>query len=321
MPEVKTDATHSLNNAASLPSSSFSLAHISDLHLTSLKDVRVSQLLNKRMLGYLSWWHKRRFVHRRDIVESLTNDLRDIQPDHIAVTGDLTHVGLPGEFADAGKWLKTLGAPSRITVIPGNHEAYAGRDWIKSCSMWAPYLESDSNEEDIFKTADFFPSLRIRGKIALIGLCSAIASPPFLAVGSLGRTQLSSLETLLRKTGRQGLFRVILIHHKPLPGNIKWRKRLVDSNDFIDILARNGAEMVLHGHTHTSSFSQIPTPNGNIPVIGAPSGSEMKPSAGKWARYNIYRICDKGSLTMTVRGYSGDLRKFITEQEVTLDIQ
>jgi len=320
MPEVKTDTIRPINNSALWAPSSFTLAHISDLHLTSLKNVRVTQLLSKRILGYLSWWYKRRFVHRLDIVKSLTDDLHALQPDHIAVTGDLTHIGLPGEFVDAGEWLKRLGDSSRITVIPGNHEAYSKGAWFKSCSMWAPYLESDYKDDDIIKTEDFFPSLRVRGDIALIGLSSATASPPFLAVGSLGRTQLERLEGLLKKTGEQGLFRVILIHHHPIPGSIKWRKRLVDSKALVDILIRQGAELVLHGHTHISTFSKIPTPVGEIPVIGAPSGSEMIPSQGRCAGYNIYQIGNNGVMTVFVRRYSEAMGRFTDEHELTVNI-
>ena len=69
-------------------SGSFSLAHLSDPHLTSLTDIKFSQLANKRILGYLSWLRKRRFVHRREIVDSLVEDLHITRPDHIAVTGD-----------------------------------------------------------------------------------------------------------------------------------------------------------------------------------------------------------------------------------------
>ncbi len=324
MPEVKKDTTSHMTEivpgtSQAVPATGFSLAHISDLHLTTLENARLSQLLSKRILGYLSWWHKRRLVHRRDILDALLDDLRITCPDQIAVTGDLTHVGLPGEFAEAGQWLKTLGAPDRVTVIPGNHEAYAGRAWIKSCAMWAPYLESDSSQEGP-KTADFFPSLRIRGQIALIGLCSARASLPFLAIGSLGSTQLAELETLLRKTGEQGLLRVVLVHHPPLPGTIKWRKRLVDNREFVDVLVRHGAELVLHGHTHYPTFAQATTPYGNIPVIGAPSASEWNSKANHFAKYNIYRFAQDGELTLSVRGYSESLKRFDAEQESTLSL-
>ncbi|MEN8729214.1 MAG: metallophosphoesterase, partial [Desulfuromonadales bacterium] len=207
----------------------FCLAHLSDLHLTSLNNTAISPLLNKRMLGYLSWWRKRRFVHRSEIVEALLEDLKTTRPDHIAVTGDLTHLGLPDEFAEAAQWLSQLGPPDQVTVIPGNHEAYVGQDWADQLSVWAAYLKSDNEPEHRHKTG-FFPSLRIRGPIALLGLCSARPSLPFLAVGSLDQKQLDTFAKLLQKTGDAGLLRVILVHHPPVPGSIKWRKRLDNSS-------------------------------------------------------------------------------------------
>ena len=48
---------------------SFVLAHLSDPHLSSLTGVRLTSLLNKRLLGYLSWHHHRRRIHCPHIVD------------------------------------------------------------------------------------------------------------------------------------------------------------------------------------------------------------------------------------------------------------
>lgn len=317
MPEVKKETSPARPEGSKPPvpsptPDSFSLAHVSDLHLTSLKGIAIGQLLNKRILGYLSWWRKRRRVHRLDIVEALLEDLKTARPDHIAVTGDLTHLGLPDEFTDAGQWLARFGTPDQVTVIPGNHEAYVGQKWSAQLSAWAPYLTSD-DRQDSSRTKELFPSLRIRGKVALIGLCSARPSLPFLAVGSLGEKQLGILAELLQETGEAGLLRVVLIHHPPVPGTIKWRKRLVDNRAFAEVIARCGAELVLHGHTHAETFSELQTPVGKVPVIGAPSASELNPRSERCAKYNLYLIKkngDRWDLKMLVRGYSEESGKF-----------
>jgi 3',5'-cyclic AMP phosphodiesterase CpdA len=327
MVNVKTETipphTQATTRSKQLPQlENFSLAHVSDLHLTSLNHAKVSQLLNKRMLGYFSWRRKRRIAHRLDIVQAMLDDLRITCPDHIAVTGDLTHIGLPEEFVEAGKWLPSLGTPDRVTVIPGNHEAYAGSNWASLLDQWAPYLDSDIRPDSPGK-AGIFPSLRIRGPVALIGLCSAHPSLPFLAVGSLGQKQLERLASLLEKTRTAGLFRVILIHHPPVPGSIKWRKRLIDSRAFAHVLARQGAELVLHGHAHAPTLAELPTPAGSIPVIGAPSASELSPWTGNCAKYNIYKMRRVGpnyELTIFVRGYAEDLGRFVAESEEVLCI-
>jgi len=328
MVDVKTekgpiDTMLKLGSKQSSGSDSFSLAHLSDLHLTSLDDVKIPQLLNKRLLGYCSWWHKRRFIHRREIIESLVDDLRETRPDHITVTGDLTHLGLPMEYAEVEQWLPSLGSPDQVTVIPGNHEAYWGKDWLDSCAMWAPYMESDTAQRETSKTADFFPSVRIRGQVAIIGLCSATPSLPLLAIGSLGQEQLSKLEVILQETGNKGLLRIILIHHPPVPGLVNWRKRLTDSRAFAGILARHGAELVLHGHAHNPTLSKLQTPGGYVSVVGGASASQLSPPSSHNATYNIYRLSRIGAdwaLTMFVRCYSEKSGRFVEEQQTTLSI-
>ena len=78
---------------------------------------------------------------------------------------------------------------------------------------------------------------RMRPTMRMASLPStATPSAPFMATGSLGGRQLQRLADLLRDTGRQGLFRVVLLHHPPVPGEEKWRKRLTDAG-LIDRMA------------------------------------------------------------------------------------
>ena len=92
-------------------SSVFRLAHISDLHLSGLPPVAWSELANKRLLGYLSWRLRRRRLHLGLILDALVRDLHALRPNHVAITGDLVNLALPGEFAEAATWLRRLGSP------------------------------------------------------------------------------------------------------------------------------------------------------------------------------------------------------------------
>ena len=105
-------------------STAFTLAHLSDPHLTSLRGVRARLLANKRILGYLSWWRRRRKVHRKEVLDAVVADMRSFAPDHVAITGDLTHVGLPTECSAALQWLRGLGRSDWVSVVPGNHDRY-----------------------------------------------------------------------------------------------------------------------------------------------------------------------------------------------------
>lgn len=304
----------------------FTLAHLADPHLSSLTGVATTDLLNKRILGYLSWYWRRRAEHVPEVLSALVRDLNVVRPDHTVVTGDLTHIGLPNEFHQARGWLDSLGPPSEITVIPGNHDAYISTAWDRTFALWEPFMASDPTQLDAEKqmNADsIFPSLRVRGNTALIGLSSATPSAPFLAVGTLGSEQLRRLEQILEETGRQDLCRILLIHHPPLLGTVGWRKRLTDSAPLCSVLARQGAELVLHGHTHRTSVTQIETPWGSIPTIGVPSASSCSQEPNRRAQYHVYQVTQTAEgweLLVRARGYSSVENRFMAEGETRLTV-
>lgn len=283
----------------------YALAHLSDPHLSTLEGVHLAELLNKRVLGYLSWWRRRRFEHLPEVLDAVVRDLKSMDPDHVVITGDLTHIGLPGEFAQVRDWLARLGRPQEITVIPGNHEAYVDVSVGQTLAQWRPYLASDGMRAHA-PLEDLFPSLRLRGPLALIGLSSAVPTAPFLASGAVGQAQMERLEALLRRSGEQGYIRVVMVHHPPMPGVVGARKHLRDGAALRAVLERAGAELVLHGHAHRRSVQILRTARGDIPVIGAASASELSQRPGHGAEYHLYRFSRAGQgveMELTFRGY------------------
>ncbi|MDJ0892864.1 MAG: metallophosphoesterase [Gammaproteobacteria bacterium] len=302
----------------------YTLAHFSDPHLSSPAHARMRELLNKRFFGYLSWISRRRAEHRREVLDALLRDLARLRPDHTVVTGDLTHLGLPSEFEQARRWLQTVGEPQDVTVVPGNHEAYVHASPEETLRRWQPYLSSDEASRAAALPAGGqapFPSLRVRGPLALIGLSSARPSGFFLATGRVGQAQRDALSRVLEATGRRKLVRVLLIHHPPLEGTVGWRKRLVDSRSLRAILSRHGVELVLHGHGHRAAQGALRTATGTAPVLGVPSASTVSAMAGRRAQYYLYRFTDEGDarlLTVSVRGYAHARNGFAAEGERTL---
>jgi 3',5'-cyclic AMP phosphodiesterase CpdA len=288
----------------------FTLAHLSDFHLFSLKGARVRDLLNKRIYAYLRWRIHRFTEHRADILKALTSDLKKVAPEHIVITGDLTHSGLAGEVVEAEKMLRGLGAPEDVTVIPGNHDTYVAAGGSSPFRSLSPYMASDPPRRTECVSPDLscpFPTLRIRRHVALIGLSTAHPCLPFLAVGRLGTPQLARLAPLLDETGRRGLFRVVLIHHPPCAGMMSWRKRLMDLDSLGRVLTGQGVELVLHGHTHRSSYRWLGQPTRAIPVIGLPSSTALGRTREKLARYHVYSIPERRAaipFSVRVRVYS-----------------
>ena len=259
----------------------FTLAHVSDPHLAPLPKPRASELIGKRALGYLNWTRNRHKYHRREVVDALITDLNTQGADHVAVTGDLVNLALDAEFPPALAWLQGVGTPERVTAIPGNHDAYVGATRHRFSEAFADYVSGDD------KIATF-PTLRRRGPIALIGLSSAVPTPPLMATGTLGRAQLERLEGLLEGLASESSFRVLLVHH-PLQSKSRI-KRLTDSGALCALLKRRGVDLVLHGHDHVHSTIRIEGPNGTIPVVGVPSASQLTHGRYPAAAYNLFAI-------------------------------
>jgi 3',5'-cyclic AMP phosphodiesterase CpdA len=314
----------------------FVLAHLSDPHLGPLPQPDVRELASKRLIGYLNWRRSRHRIHRRDALDAITRDLRNEHPDHVAVTGDLVNIALPGEFAYARRWLEALGRPADVSVVPGNHDAYVAAAGLHRDRQWSPYMAGDGKNVPYPMTptpgpmgaglsgvraattpspaeprysqgsatqqsdrsrqqptsvgggeGTQFPYLRRRGPVALIGLSTAIATPPFMATGRLGEPQIARMAEVL--DALRTLFRVVMIHHPPIDPPSAYHKRLIDAARFRKAIAAVGAELIIHGHDHVHALTWLAGNDGRVPVVGVPSASAA--AGTKYAgAYNLYRI-------------------------------
>jgi 3',5'-cyclic AMP phosphodiesterase CpdA len=282
----------------------FTLAHLSDPHLPPLPAPTLRELAGKRALGYLNWTRNRRKVHRREVLDALMSDMQAQTPNHIAITGDLVNLALEAEFEPARTWLESVGTTDRVTVIPGNHDAYVRATQHRIAEVWRDYLGNDEASDGVT-----FPSLRRRGLLALISLSSAVPTPPLMATGWLGRSQLDALDRILARLAAEQAFRVLLVHH-PLRSDSR-TKRLTDSSELLALLNRHGVELILHGHDHVHSTIWIDGPAGKIPAVGVPSASAVAHGRYPAAAYNLFSIAREGAAwrcEQTVRSIDDALR-------------
>ncbi len=288
----------------------FALAHLSDPHLAGWSVDRPAALANKRITGWLSWRLNRHKIHLARVLDLMQADMAEQPIDHVAVTGDLVNISLPQEFEGAARWLRTLGPSDKVTVVPGNHDAYVAVENDEGIGRWRDYMTDLVWERsDGAPPADPFPFVRKMGPLALIGLSSAVPTAPFFASGTLGRTQLSALRDILAQLGGEGAFRVVLIHHPPLYGKGHGRKALTDAREFGDVVRAVGAELVLHGHMHMATLGHI----GETPVIGVPSASALRWHHKDASAYNVYRIARADGtwkLAVEIRGLTGSEDRF-----------
>ena len=282
----------------------FILAHLSDPHLPPLPAARLRDLASKRALGYLNWIRNRHKYHRREVLDALVADVRAQAPDHIAVTGDLVNLALEAEFAPSLKWLESVGEAEHVTVIPGNHDAYVRATRHRAMEAWADYLRGDIEGGN-----GAFPFVRRRGPVALIGVSSAVPTPPLMATGKLGQTQLRALDRILAQLASEQAFRVLLVHH-PLHSTSRV-KRLTDSRQLRALIRQHGVELVLHGHDHIHSTMWLEGPRGEIPAVGVPSASAIAHRHYPAAAFNLFSIArtnDAWRVEQTVRAIDRDMQ-------------
>jgi 3',5'-cyclic AMP phosphodiesterase CpdA len=269
----------------------FVLAHLSDPHLAPIPTPRVRELASKRGLGFINWYRGRHAIHRPEVLALVERDLAARTVDHIAVTGDLVNLALAAEFAAAHQWLARLGPPERVTVVPGNHDAYVRAAAAHPLRYWGDYMRGDAAGPITAPGAPaHFPFVRRRGPAALVGLSTAVPTGPLMATGRLGADQLMRLDDALDALGREGLFRIVLIHHPPVSRLAQHFKRLVDAAPLRRVIARHGAELVLHGHAHVHLLTWLDGPRGRVPAVGVPSASAAADPHGDAAAYNLYAI-------------------------------
>jgi 3',5'-cyclic AMP phosphodiesterase CpdA len=287
-----------------MPMTAFTLAHLSDPHLPPLPAARLRDLAGKRALGYLNWTRNRHKYHRREVLDALVADMQAQRPDHIAVTGDLVNLALDAEFLPAQAWLESVGTPEHVTVIPGNHDAYVRATQHRFASTFGEYLRGDAGTE-----GEAFPFLRRRGPLALIGVSSAVPTPPLMATGTLGRAQLDTLDRQLSQLPAEDAFRVLLVHH-PLHSDSRI-KRLTDSKALRAVLKARGVDLILHGHDHIHSTMWIEGADKHIPAIGVPSASALAHKHYPAAAYNLFTVEREGNqwrCMQTVRGIDDSMQ-------------
>lgn len=265
----------------------FRLAHLSDLQLPPPPlPFRWRDAASKRLLSRFAW-RRKQHRHIQAVLDAIATDVAARAPDHVVITGDVINFATPEEFAAARTWLESLGDPAKVTVSPGNHDALSAAGAPKSFAPWTPWL-GDGGDEG-------FPSLRVRGPVAVINLSSAVPTALHLAQGTLGAAQLERAKVLLRETRARGLYRVVLLHHPVATGVVAGRKELTDGEALRAMLAEVGAELILHGHAHEALMTRTAGPAGPIPILAVPAASTPAGGHGQPARWNEIAIQRDGA--------------------------
>jgi 3',5'-cyclic AMP phosphodiesterase CpdA len=256
------------------------LAHFSDIHVTSPAAWRRSDWFNKRMAAWVNLrllGRGSRFRHNERVLPALVRDLSSRGYDRVLFSGDATALGFEEEMARAAALLgvgRTELPPG--LAVPGNHDymvhaTVSGGHYERH---FAPWQEGQREEEAAY------PFAQRVGPVWLIAVNSAKPNRwAWDASGEVGQDQLGRLERLLARL--EGGPRVVVTHYPVWLANGRRERRvrrLHDVDDLVDVCARGGVSLWLHGHRH-HTYHNPATEHVPFPVICAGSATQR----GRWS--------------------------------------
>jgi 3',5'-cyclic AMP phosphodiesterase CpdA len=111
-----------------------------------------------------------------------------------------------------------------------------------------------------------------------------------------------------------------MLHHPVVAADEARRRALSDGEALREVLAREGADLVLHGHKHRRRVNSIAGLYGEIPVIGVPSTSEVGSRSDRRAQYHLYTLRSDDAqpgfrIEGEIRGYDPASGAFVRVEE------
>ncbi len=200
-----------------------------------------ARLKTMRTLVHLSDLHFGRIDHR--LVRPLVELIQKMQPDVVAVSGDLTQRARNREFKEARAFLDSLTRPQ--IVVPGNHD-------VPLYNLFGRFIQRLGKFRR-FITDDLEPFYTDQ-EIAVAGVNTARSMT--VKQGRINREQIDRLhERLSLLPG--ALTKIIVAHHPfDLPEEYLEGALVDGARLAMDTLAECGADLFLSGHLHLSHTGQ-----------------------------------------------------------------
>jgi 3',5'-cyclic AMP phosphodiesterase CpdA len=236
-------------------------------------------------IAHLSDLHVGETGFRKGKLTECVEELNDLNPDLVVVTGDLTDQGLTDQMLEAKSYLDLINADKLITM--GNHDAknvgylkferIIGPRWFKRESERCFILGVDSSEPDLDE-----------GEI-----------------GKEGRRRMQE-----ELSNAKEPFKIFVLHHHLLPVPLSGRERnvLVDAGDVLRILVKNNVILSLSGHKHVPYIWEL----GNMIVLHAGSASSSRLRGLDENVYNIVEVKENeiSIFLKIIGGRTYDVAKF-----------
>lgn len=177
------------------------------------------------------------------IINPLIETVKQIEPDIVAVSGDLTQRARSQQFKDSRAFLDTL--PSPQIVVPGNHDIPLHNPFTRFFQPLDKYKR--------YITADLQPFYADE-EVAVLGVNTARSLT--VKDGRINNEQIAQIHERLWQL--DATITKIIVSHHPFdlpPGHDE--DELVDrANEAMKVLAEIGVDLFISGHLHISHTGQ-----------------------------------------------------------------
>lgn len=303
----------------------FKIGHVSDLHIWRLADVRVRDFLGKRAVGGTNLFLHRNSSHSPAVVRKALSRLEELGVDHVCISGDLTNLALPSEFEAAREVVQEIrDSLNRVSIIPGNHDYYTP-DAVRRRLFENTFGDWLSSDLPAYQLSTGYPFCHLRGDVAVVGLNSGMATPPFFATGRVDEDELRAAAALLDDPVVRRRFKVVMVHHPLLPTEgmrHEQMRHLVNAHDVLTMLRHKDVNLAIHGHNHQVTTSTIPhlRGTGKMWICEAGSTSYSSPADPKFAgSFNVFGIEGGQLARIETHLYDGFEDSFVHWREETYE--
>jgi 3',5'-cyclic AMP phosphodiesterase CpdA len=215
------------------------------------------------VIAQISDLHCGSIYYRTALAHAMLDEVNELGPDIVVVTGDITDMGLHDDYLAARALLDAIEC-ERMLVVPGNHDARN---------------VGEVHFETLFGARD---SEILLGGVHLIGVDS---SEPDLDSGRVGREKYRWLEERL---GEPSEFKILAIHHHlvPVPGTGRERNIVADAGDLLRVLTESGVDLVLCGHKHVPNVWRLE----DMFIVNAGTACSVRVRGREEPGYNVLEV-------------------------------
>jgi 3',5'-cyclic AMP phosphodiesterase CpdA len=235
-------------------------------------------------------------------LDALKEYIAEIQPDAVAVSGDLTQRCSNREFSNARAYLDSLGAIAPYTVIPGNHDIR----WLGAVARNLGLAGLFREQAHKFKYSryvryisdDLSPSLEVPGAViagvnTAHGITRGSFTRRFRDLGVIGQVKHADMVRVreIFEHAAPDAARVVMIHHNPIRGELSGRHGLANTEQALHAFADLGTELILCGHDHQDAIHTIEKgAHGLIISTAGTISNRIRP--GRASSFNVVEIED-----------------------------